>query len=155
MGPASSGQATISDQEAAGLLLLCAQKFEGCVFVVDGVDECCDCERLVESLLDLCWTTSNQLILFSRPSGNVLQPVIKASSNLRPLEIGRSTTGDISKFIRRRLSDFFADDLLKAEDDEEELFSRLLNGADGMFLWAVLMINYLASPAFSPNQRKK
>jgi len=50
---------------------------------------------------------------------------------------------------------FIEEDLLPEDSDISELVDHLVKGADGMFLWARLMINYLSSPALTPFQRIK
>jgi hypothetical protein len=62
---------------------------------------------------------------------------------------------DITLFCTRQFDDLVEEGILPAsvEDQRDVLIHRLVNGADGMFLWARLMTQFLRSPALTPAQR--
>jgi len=59
---------------------------------------------------------------------------------------------DIGCYLSRCPASLIDDDLL-LPTEIPNLVDHLIRGADGMFLWAKLMVNYLNSPALTPAKR--
>lgn len=148
----SSGQLVASRKELLDLLLLCTPAIKNCVIVLDGVDECEDREDLIRDLLPIAKNSDAKLLLFSRPNVSGLSRSLPKSQWLK---IGKLNSGDISLFFSRKLDAFCQDGLLPSGSNNLNLLSRLITGADGMFLWARLMTSYLDSPALTPSLRLK
>ena len=69
------------------------------------------------------------------------------------LLIGRKTAVDIELYLQRKIGCLKRDGLLPQSASTGSLVEHLLTGADGMFLWARLMISYLKCPSLSRAQR--
>jgi hypothetical protein len=152
MNNTSNAGLTASRQDLVDLLRVCLQNLalEHCFLVLDGLDECINSQNVVRVLQNLAHDTDTKAIVFSRPNVIELESVVQQAMHL---SIGRSTSRDISIFLSRNLENMIEDKLLPTTVSLEQIASRLAYGADGMFLWARLMMNYLSSPALSPVQR--
>ncbi|CAH0050262.1 unnamed protein product [Clonostachys solani] len=64
---------------------------------------------------------------------------------------------DICQFSHRELEELIEDGILPdcAEECLDELTAHMALGADGMFLWARLMITFIRSPAHSQRQENE
>lgn len=60
---------------------------------------------------------------------------------------------DIAIYLELQFCLLHEYNLLLDDNDDTGLIQHLVEGADGMFLWARLMIAYLNSPALTPKQR--
>jgi hypothetical protein len=150
MSEVSGGQLVASRNELLELLQICTQSIENCFIILDGVDECDDSTTLVKELLNLTSNFGAKLLIFSRPNVLSLSRAIPESQHL---VIGRSNCEDICLFLSQKLDMLYEDRLLPPSEDKSELLSHLVTGADGMFQWAWLMINYLKSLALTPTRR--
>ncbi|KAF3018203.1 hypothetical protein E8E14_012213 [Neopestalotiopsis sp. 37M] len=147
----SFGQLFATDEELFDLICICANNYGPLTFVIDGVDEADDPNAVSESLLVLAQTASVKLIYFSRPNINYLREVIPEENRV---SFTRSTIDhDIRSFLEWKLCEMINARKLPVTKDLSELSETLLHGADGMFLWAKLMIKYLESPVWSPSAR--
>lgn len=143
-------QATSSDLES--LIKLCLKRFP-VYLLLDGVDECEDITDLIRDLLWLSNHSSTKALLFGRT--NIARMNRVFPQPLR-LNMARSTiTKDVVVFLNSRVESFIEEELLPEDSNVSDIVDCLAKGADGMFLWARLMINYLSSPAFTPFQRMK
>ncbi|XTI93302.1 hypothetical protein V2W45_1498872, partial [Cenococcum geophilum] len=71
----------------------------------------------------------------------------------KKFDINRSTSSDIRLLLAHRVDELICDRLLRENVNKEEIVEQLVQRADGMFLWADLMIKYLRSPVFTPTKR--
>jgi hypothetical protein len=149
MNKGSSGQPQATKNELLDTIRLCASGDTIRHIVLDGIDEC---DNGRELLLDLCNAlepASVKVIMFSRP--HVFIPkIIRGAIRL---DIGKSLSEDINTYLSRRLDVMVEEDLLPPSVETEQLVERLTSGADGMFLWAFLMVNYLCSPSLTRTRR--
>lgn len=145
------GQRTATHTELFELLILCFRVIDRVEIVLDAVDECIDPDILVHQLLELTRISSVKLIIFSRPTVSLLCKSVP--HQLRLSLRGEPAVLDIRLYLRRKLDDLANLDYFPEECDLEDLVERLLRGADGMFLWARLMVSYLSSPALTLWQR--
>jgi hypothetical protein len=139
----SGGQQISSKQEVLDLLRVCltAQNSEQVFIVLDGVDECSDSDQLIEDLfLYITQQSTAKLLIFSRPNTSLLHEIVPSTQQY---SIGRSTSADIRLFLLMELEKLTYRGRLPKNADLEDFADRLALGADGMFLWARLMINYL------------
>lgn len=137
-----------TQNELLDILRNCAQTGFIQNIVLDGIDECNDSTELLSDLCKALKSTAVKIILFSRP--HVKEPPGVSLNNR--LAIGRSTSPDIEIFLRRKLQDLVQQNQLPSNVDINSLLDPLVTGADGMFLWARLMMIYLNSE-LSPSQR--
>ena len=147
----SQGQTDASEQSLLDLLRIC---FDKRVYVIlDGVDECENSDSFTKALLDVSLACSHKTLILSRINMPHLQRSVPLEVRL-PLpkaDISR----DIYRFCQSELEDMVLDGFLPHStlDDLPQLASHLVNGADGMFLWARLMMTYLRLPTLSQTRR--
>ena len=147
----SVGQLSASPVELTSLLQCCLSSMQRVYLILDGVDECDDTAGLTQSLIWMGANTGVKVLLFSRPNVAKLQRMIPKT---QCTTVDRcKTSADIEKFLQSQLQILVEEELLSATADLSNLGKRLVIGADGMFLWARLMINFLESPALTPRAR--
>ncbi|KAF2730015.1 hypothetical protein EJ04DRAFT_527320 [Polyplosphaeria fusca] len=140
-----------TEHAAFELLVVCCGLMvrEGFI-ILDAIDECVDSTALVEDLYELSQRTGIKVLLFSRPN---LKALYEKSSPKREIFVGRSTVPDIQVFLGKGLQDLQENHLLPQSYDKTAALERLVKSAEGMFLWAQLMVTYLRIRAFTPRQR--
>ncbi|KAH7176107.1 NACHT domain-containing protein [Dactylonectria macrodidyma] len=148
----SHGQKTASMFELADLLNLCISTLEDkCFIILDGIDECDDDGRFVSGLLG---TISNcpsvRLLVFSRPTVTLLNDQIPQKERI---PIADANRGDIQHYLERKIESFIERDYLPPSADKARLLDHLTIGANGMFLWAYLIIKYLDTDAIDQESR--
>ena len=151
MNMLSRGQPTATHGELFELLILCFKAIDQVEIVLDAIDECIDPDVLVQQLLELTRIESVKLVLFCRPT--VSQLCQSIPHQLRFSLRTEYAVRDIGLYLSRKLEDLADLDYLPEECDLKNLTNRLVRGADGMFLWARLMVSYLSSPALTLWQR--
>ena len=151
MNMLSRGQPTGTYGELFELLILCYKAMDQVEIVLDAIDECIDPDILVQQLLELTRIGSVMLILFCRPTVSHLCQSVP--HQLRLSLRTECAVRDIGLYLSRKLEDLVDLNYLPEECDLEDLTDKLVRGADGMFLWARLMVSYLSSPALTPGQR--
>lgn len=147
----SNGQTQATRRELLDILRICAQCESIQNIVLDGIDECNNSTQLLSDLSEVLGRTSVKVILFSRPHISI--PLGLSSAHQLP--IGKSTSKDIEAYLSRKLQSMVAQNLLPSDVDAKTLLDPLLTGADGMFLWAHLMVNYLCSRGLTRTKRLK
>jgi hypothetical protein len=148
----SAGQYTASKKEVSELVELCVCSIGKTRLVLDALDECDDFPELVTKLRRVASVQTIQLALFSRPTMTALAREVP---NLETLTIGWSNTNDINLYLCQALEEMKADRLMTTKLDPKRVAETLTRRADGMFLWARLMITYLKSPGLYPGERQK
>jgi len=147
------GQGQQIASESALLDLLSACLDEHSALVIDGVDECLDNDSLLKSLLRISNTAEPKILVLSRinVAGLKRSVPLDAQISFSKGDVSR----DIRRFCDRQLRELFLDEILSpaAEVQQDNLLDCLVRGADGMFLWARLMFNFLRSPCLTPMQR--
>lgn len=147
----SFGQPSATEEQLFDLICVCANTFGLITLVIDGIDEAKHPNTVSESLHTLTKLAPVKLVYFSRPNINYLQEVVPEQNRVT---FTRSTIDpDIRSFLDHKLQEMINRRKLPAGTDVCELSETLLRGADGMFLWAKLMIKYLDSPVWSPSAR--
>ncbi|KAK4454446.1 hypothetical protein QBC34DRAFT_482279 [Podospora aff. communis PSN243] len=150
--PSASGQQTATLKELADLVRLCANGLGHVTLVLDAIDESNEPDLVAHKLKDLAATAPIKLICFSRPSVNALQTLVPLT---RQIKFDRNLIkSDIKIFLLRSLQEMVGENKLAQSADEIDVLADILvYGADGMFLWAKLMVKYLNSPALTPTSR--
>lgn len=151
---ATDGQPTATIKEAAELLELCLQltEFEGMTLVLDGLDECADASKELMPFIKkgLAHRTKPRLILLGCLT---VRGYLKDISSVEDLPIGDSNFHDIRAYLKDELETSINDELLPKELNIEATAEKLCRRADGMFLWARLMMTYLALPSLLMYER--
>lgn len=149
----SHGQLDASEETLVDLLQICL--VDNAIIVIDCVDECSDSDSFISSVLRLSQACNPRILLLSRINVSRLQRFVRIESQLAipKQELSR----DIRRYCERELEDLVAEEILpySAQNDLEQLTEHLFNGADGMFLWARLMIEFLRSPCLSQQRRMR
>jgi hypothetical protein len=140
-----------SERELLDTLELCLQHVSNPYFVLDGIDECMDASKLVQSISRLCCHTPLRVILFSRPNFAYLRRSVPVER--RVILERKILDEDIAQYFDHKLEELLEAGLIPEMIEIESLKQRLLSRAEGMFLWARLMIGYLTSPALTRAQR--
>jgi hypothetical protein len=148
----SGGQVTATSIELVDILRSCFEESGPIWMVIDGIDECKDINGLLKYLLQLLATASCKSLFLSRP--NVYGLMKSTTNDLRFQVNKRCISRDIRIYVSRLLNELIDDEELFPQDnDVSSLVERLVYGADGMFLWARLMMSYLSSPMLTPENR--
>jgi hypothetical protein len=151
----TDGQPTATTREAAELLEICLQleDLKGTTLVLDGLDECQDASKELMPLIKRVNVRANlRLILLSRSS---VRGYLKGVPSFEDLPVGDSNLSDIRTYLQDEVETCVNDDLLPKELEIEATAENLSRRADGMFLWARLMMTYLASPGLLPSERQE
>lgn len=150
------GQNVSTRQELSELLSMLIEHlkivYQGTVYLVlDGIDECDEPDDLLLQLWKMRLHSNLRVIFFSRPNVGFLRRflVYDQTITVGPL----STRADLHTYFQSSLQYLLQLRLLPSTINMQELITNLQTGADGMFLWARLMMSYLRSPAFSPARR--
>ena len=152
MNEKSGGQLVASKFELLDLLQTYFAMPGKCSVVLDGIDECEDNDNLLSDVLSLRLQSQTRFALFSRPTVAKLANIVPEAFRL---QIARNAVPDIRLYLKKALQSFVDDNSLPRNATVDELVQNLVVGADGMFLWARLMIKYLSSPILLPKQRVK
>ena len=151
MDDSTTGQVSATKSELVEMLEMCLQTNPRTILVLDAIDECDNYRALVEVLFKLLVTSSTKMILFSRYN---LQSLIQSVPNSFQMAIDRDlVSNDIQSFFSRAVDNLLEDGLLPPLSDPVQIVAQLVNGSDGMFLWARLMVNFLNLPVFTPARR--
>jgi len=114
------------------------------------VDESNDPDDFIKSLLTCFSGTPAKMILFSRPNIGILM----SKPMIAQIPLSRQSVGDdIQIYLARRIEDL-REQRLPPDCAKEKILAHLLESANGMFLWARLMMDYLESPALEPPETR-
>jgi hypothetical protein len=127
--------------------------------VIDGIDECDGSDRHLDHLFNIGSSHDVRLVLLSRPSIDWMSSSLShsvSSLQSRVLSLTASLTiKDIENFLTLHLKRLVeADAVGDLEEDElKQKVEDLALRANGMFLWARLLVNLLYSAALTPRAR--
>jgi hypothetical protein len=145
------GQATATNNELLDIMKTIVPCIGDWTIVIDAVDECEEEENLLQDLSETFGHTGVKILLLSRPNVQFLR---RKLASRQVITIDRShNLHDLEFFFETHLSSLKDVDELPASASVNEMTRNLVQGADGMFQWARLMINHLKSRSFTPWQR--
>ena len=151
---AQSRQVTATTEEIFSVLRLLIPRCLGFVLVFDGVDECLDQDQLFERLQDIePISNSISIAIFSRPTIKI--PTRMARNSLHIPLNGVQNLRDIRRYLRPKIRDMVKDNILRSTTVVEDVVIKISDRANGMFLWATLLVEYLSLPALSVRQRQE
>ena len=140
-----------SEHELRDLLSMTMPILSSFYLVLDGLDECSDVERFTDDIRRFCDTSSAKIILFSRPHVEPLRQSLKPEQTIT---MSRTVMDeDIRIFVRGQLDGLRLKNRFPSHADYGSIEEKIVEQADGMFLWARLMICYLKSPALTKSAR--
>ena len=150
---AKSGQKLASEEDLIQLLESIPRRISNLYLVLDGIDESENPETFVKTLNIALKESTTKMVFFSRPNVQVL----RRASKLNSITVKRSLMeSDLRIFFTRhveRLQNDPFEQILPTTHSCDFLVDHLLSGANGMFLWARLMIGYLESTGLTPASR--
>lgn len=142
-----------SENELVEAVVQCLPYLPNLYFVLDGIDECSDCDNLVKKLLS--WTDSTHLkvIIFSRPDVASLRRYTPKTGRI---QLDHTILySDMTVYVEEVFEEILEEGLLPETADKQMIVRKIVDRAEGMFLWVRLMANYLKSPAMTRSQRLK
>lgn len=140
-----------SERELLDLLKLCLTFLPNTTFILDGFDECLENHLLFRAYSGLIGGPNFKIAIFSRPQIACFR---RHSNGLQIISMSRDALdADIAIYLRREIQELQHKSLIPLTMDSQVPVQDLLDRAEGMFLWARLMIAYLNSPALTPKSR--
>ncbi|KAI0166880.1 hypothetical protein GGR52DRAFT_555997 [Hypoxylon sp. FL1284] len=150
----ATGQLTASSKEVIAVLEMLLSHLKFTYLVLDAFDECSDSQKLLDILGKITEkSTTSALLLIGRPSVQLPANFDGGSAriDLEPDQLQHSN--DMMLFLRPSLQRL-PDELLFSELlDLDQTSNEIMRRAGGMFLWAKLLVDYLALPSFSTQDR--
>ncbi|KAH6889829.1 hypothetical protein B0T10DRAFT_486893 [Thelonectria olida] len=119
--------------------------------VLDGIDECDSVDKLCKETFSWCRDGNVKLLVLSRPNVAPLRRHVKTEAQIMLPRMHLDE--DITTYLTPMVLDMKEDGLLSSDLREDDIVERLVSRAEGMFLWARLMITYLHSPALTRTER--
>lgn len=178
-GPSdSSGQLTASLEEILSVLRHLLAIFDHSTLIFDGIDECADQSEFFRCLQDItsiiwssqddahvcldkacpdneaclaCTSATCKVVLSSRPTIRIPRFVSSRCTQLRLRS--EQNLNDIIAYLYPRMQDLIDEGLLDESLDSLALSKRAANYANGMFLWATYLIEYLQCEALTIGDR--
>lgn len=120
-------------------------------FVFDAIDECSHSDRLIRQLEEWCASSSLKVVVLSRPDVASLRRRVPKESRI--VLGGAQVDADIASYLEMEVGTLVQERLLSEDVDQAGIVSHLVGRAEGMFLWARLIIGYLNGPAMTRAQR--
>ncbi|KAL9121120.1 MAG: hypothetical protein Q9187_002326 [Circinaria calcarea] len=151
MADMTGGQMVASQSELVELLRVCLQCLPKVYIVLDAIDECEDNQALIRNLSKTSIGSSAKILFLSRPNVASLRTAVTDDCRVTIDEQG--IRRDIELYLSRKIDLLLSEGLLCETSAKAELLAHLVLGADGMFLWARLMVVYLNSPGLTRAQR--
>ncbi|KAI1860152.1 hypothetical protein JX265_010076 [Neoarthrinium moseri] len=149
-GSDGSGLTRAADEEVAQCLLLLLANINQVFLVFDGVDECTDPAVFFKAIRDVCSHTGAKALLLGRP--NIEPPRSVKPLMVVSLESWRNST-DIRAYLQPEVDCLFPNGLFPNNSNLDDIVTTLSTRAQGMFLWAKLIIRYLSNTWLSPRER--
>ena len=152
----TSGQQKASFDDAVAVLRLLLKQHSTFI-IIDGLDECADYDLFLSLAFEFCQSSDCRIIILSRPTITIpMQYQNNVNELPHVLQLHEShNASDIESFITSNL-DWMARQGLFGSNIHSLLSvgSEVSQRANGMFLWATLLMNYLRSAGLSPHERR-
>ena len=146
------GQNKASDKEVREIFHLCLKRLGPSFLVFDGIDECSDMGDFFLSINDILLETPCRVLILTRPIMDIFEFIDHRKIHHVVLE-NEKNSGDIEIYLRMRMAKLIEQAAIPGNIGLDNMVAQLSCRANSMFLWAVLMSNYLSSPSLSPNER--
>ena len=153
-----------TSEEILSLIQIILQRLDGATLIFDSVDECLDtqdffyclakatnCIPCSHATLQPTGTTNTKVALFCRPDLHVPRALLERAFCIQLAS--RHNLTDIEAFIHSNLQDLADDDLLGWHINLGSVATSASIRANGMFLWARLLIEYLRCDTFTTQDR--
>ncbi|KAL6895108.1 hypothetical protein GGI43DRAFT_411863 [Trichoderma evansii] len=146
----STGQLEASSSELFDLIQICSKELKDLIIVLDGIDECNEIGELFDTIRKLIKLCPIKILFLSRPGVSELQDEVQISQRIVVDKF--ATSEDIRIYLHSCLESLVSRGRLDVTDTSS-LEDRLVRGANGMFLWASLMMSLLRSPMLTSESR--
>jgi len=147
-----SPQTTGSEGDIINLLHIAIRLIPNLYIIMDGVDECDQPEKFLLEFLPLLSGTRTKVLFFSRPNIDRLQQTVPGDYRVA---VDTHNKADIRLYCEAGLSTLVESHMLPQDVYSlGDMADWMTAGADGMFLWAVLMFIYLESPRLAPTPER-
>lgn len=151
MDDVGSGQTIASEKEVQSILRIFLGRLGQSYLIFDALDECLNWEEFLESLEEITRGIGCKVVILCRPHlrftqvtrGNPCQIALEAEGNL----------ADMKRYLEPNIQRLWDRGKISKTLSVAEVSSKIADRANSMFLWAVLMAGYLASPLLTPNDR--
>jgi hypothetical protein len=149
----ASGQRRASGDDVDAVLKVLLRQ-SPTFLVIDGVDECTDKDILLTKVYDLCQVTDCRVLFLSRPNISFPWCFPRKESECRKFFLNHlHNLKDIESYLLVSFDRMASDDLFGRREIPSTMLQNVSRRANGMFLWAKLLVNYLHSEALSPYER--
>ena len=146
------GQNKASDKEIRDMVHLYLKRLRPSFLVFDGIDECSDIEDFILSINDILHESPCKILMLTRPIMDTLGSIDHRKVHHVALE-NEDNSGDIENYLRMRMAKLIEQSAIAGDLGLDSMVVQLSRRANSMFLWAVLMSNYLSLPCLTPNER--
>ena len=146
------GQNKASDKEVREIIHLCLKRLGASFLVFDGIDECSDIEDFFLFISNILLEIPCRVLILTRPIIDTFKFIDHRKVHHLVLE-NEKNSGDIEIYLRMRMAKLIEQAAIPGNMVLDDMVAQLSCRANSMFLWAVLMSNYLSSPFLSPNER--
>ncbi|KAF2200065.1 hypothetical protein GQ43DRAFT_90178 [Delitschia confertaspora ATCC 74209] len=151
-GLANDGsKSSASEHELRDLLGMVIPLLSDLYLVLDGLDECAGVAKLINDIRDFCSLSPSKAILFSRPHVAPLRRFFGPEQIITMCQ--NVMSDDIQVFVHHQVEILRDKGCFPFNADLLSIEGKIVGQADGMFLWARLMIYYLDSPALTKSER--
>jgi hypothetical protein len=150
----SKGQMRASEQALESMIRLYLEHLDGSYLVFDGLDECFEWEKFLESLRNSTERTSCKIVLTSRPHLGISKFIGRKHFRMHLGE--HSNRGEVNAVLRPGITSLAMSGGLGPRfglQSLEAVISSLAKRADSIVLWAALMVKYLQSPFLTAMER--
>lgn len=149
----ASGQRRASGDDVDAILKVLLRQ-SPTFLVIDGVDECTDKDILLTKVYDLCQVTDCRILFLSRPNISFPWCFPRKESESRKFFLNHlHNLKDIESYLLVSFDRMASDDLFGRREIPSKMLQNVSRRANGMFLWAKLLVNYLHLEALSPYER--
>jgi hypothetical protein len=153
MDCAGTGQEIASEEDVRQAFLFFAARLPGMFIIIDGVDECIEYLELFHYMCTICKASLIKFVLLARPNINIPN---EYEYGITRMELTvKDNLGDIECFLRPEVEHLQASNTIAGDLPNNAIVARIASRANGMFLWAYLMIKYLQSPGLSPSEKRE
>ena len=137
------GQTHASEREVRDILHLFLALMGPSYLIFDGLDECTDEDEFAQLVLDTIDTSDSKVLILSRPS--LYLPSLRHAC-CPVYHIGLENKRNQPAIEHNRITELVKYGTIQDDFDLNDTVSQLSSRANSIFLWAVLMCNYLSLP---------
>ena len=149
-----SGQTSATANEVSSVLQMLLRQTMPIILVFDGIDECSDADLFFQCIYEITKEASQvSLVFFSRPNIKLPQYLCDGSYHIE-LKVSQNLS-DMTCFLTPKITDLLDTGALGKVRalTAKEIVHKIAIRANGMFLWASLLLEYLQSPALTIREK--